>query len=313
MLRYGVLLIAAVLLGCSRTAFACDPNEDCNRCLASAFNHCIQHGNDPVCEVRKRACQVAPPVVNTPGSPIAPGGPLGQGGPIPLNQVQQCIANLSACPAQIIATIGYQGVKPIVDQYIGFLQNQAGNNVMGLDQSIINRIQPFYSVDLHNVRYAFNIRTIHGANITIGNTIYFVKAMDFNDPNDGWTLYHELEHVVQYAQRGGVEPFLSEYILKAGGSILRGGNSIDMHDNIDLEHAANAKASQVASSNPPDSIQNGPPPQPVGPPGFPPVQPMGSVCRTPAVVCLLPMAGPQGVSCYCGTPYGPVNGVVTRF
>jgi predicted NBD/HSP70 family sugar kinase len=72
--------------------------------------------------------------------------------------------------------------------------------------------------------------------------------MNFGDPNDGWTLFHELEHVVQYANRGGVEPFLSEYVLKAAGSILRGGNSIDMHDNIDLENAANAQANQVANA-----------------------------------------------------------------
>ena len=163
-------------------------------------------------------------------------------------QIQQCISNLSACPAQIIARLGYQTVRPIVDQYIGFLQNQAGNNVYWLDPSVIAPIQRFYSVDLRQVRYAVGINTIHGQNITIGNTVYFVRGMNFNDPNDAWTLHHELEHVVQYANRGGVEPFLSEYILKAGGSILRGGNSIDLHDNIDLENAANAKANQVAAA-----------------------------------------------------------------
>jgi hypothetical protein len=54
--------------------------------------------------------------------------------------------------------------------------------------------------------------------------------------------------VVQYTQRGGVEPFLSEYVPKTVGSILRGGNSIDIHDNIDLENAPNAKANQVAAA-----------------------------------------------------------------
>src|SRR5262245_55052494 len=131
-------------------AFACDPNEECNRCLASAFGKCITRGNDPVCEARKKACQVAPPVVNTPGSPFGPGGPLQQGGPMGLSapQIQQCISNLSACPAQTIARLGYQTVRPIVDQYIGFLQNQAGNNVYRLDPSVIAPIQQFYSVDL---------------------------------------------------------------------------------------------------------------------------------------------------------------------
>ena len=80
------------------------------------------------------------------------------------------------------------------------------------------------------MRYATGINTIYGANVTIVNTIYFVRTMDFGDPNYAWTLYHELEHVVQDANRGGVEPFMAGYVLKAGGSILRGGNSIDMHD-----------------------------------------------------------------------------------
>jgi hypothetical protein len=29
--------------------------RDCSRCIASAFNHCIQHGNDPLCEIAKAA------------------------------------------------------------------------------------------------------------------------------------------------------------------------------------------------------------------------------------------------------------------
>ena len=122
-------------------ARACDPNEECNRCLASAFGHCIQRGNDPICEARKATCQVAPPLANTPGSPFGPGGPLQQGGPMGLSvpQLQQCIANLSACPAQILARIGYETVRPIVDHYIAFLQNQAGNNVYALDQSLIHK------------------------------------------------------------------------------------------------------------------------------------------------------------------------------
>src|SRR6516225_11957639 len=65
-------LVAALYTSAS---LACDPNEECNRCLASAFGNCITRGNDPVCEARKAACQVAPPVVNTPGSPFGPEDP----------------------------------------------------------------------------------------------------------------------------------------------------------------------------------------------------------------------------------------------
>jgi hypothetical protein len=155
---------------------------------------------------------------------------------------------MNGCPAQILATIGYDTVRPILENYIAYLRKQAWSNLYPIDGSIIGAMQRFYSVDLHAVRYATNINTIHGANITIGNTIYFTRNMNFGDRNDEWTLSHELEHVVQYANRGGVQPFLAEYVLKAGGSILRGGNSIYMHDNIDLESAANAKANQVMAA-----------------------------------------------------------------
>jgi hypothetical protein len=55
MARLGIATIF-VLTILSR-AYACDPNEECNRCLASAFGHCITHGNDPICETRKGVCQ----------------------------------------------------------------------------------------------------------------------------------------------------------------------------------------------------------------------------------------------------------------
>jgi hypothetical protein len=228
---------------------ACDPNESCNRCLASAFGHCITQGNDPICEARKAACRnLPPPVVNMPGSPFGQGGPFQQGGPggLTVPQIQQCIANISGCAPQIVARLGYESVRPIVDNYIRFLQGQAGT-VLSFDESFISSIQQFYPIDLHNIRYAVNINTIHGANITIGNMIFFVGNIDLTDVDDKALVYHELEHAVQYVNRGGVEPFLAEYILKSGGSILHGGNSIDMHDNIDLEHDAIQKASYVSS------------------------------------------------------------------
>ena len=37
------------------------------------------------------------------------------------------------------------------------------------------------------------------------------------------TAYHELQHVVRYAKNGSIDSFLSEYVLWATGSVLRGG------------------------------------------------------------------------------------------
>ena len=296
----------------SRTALACDPNESCNRCLLSAFGHCVQQGNDPVCEVRKKACQIVPPVVNTPGSPFGPGGPLARGGPIPglsPDTVQQCVSNIQACPGQVLSLVGYQAIRPIVEGYIGFLENQVGNNLQSLDEDFIARIQRFYPIDLHNIRYATGINTLHGSNITIGNTIYFIKEIDLTDEDDAVLTYHELQHAVQYSRRGGVAQFMTEYILKAGGSILRGGNSIDMHDNIDLEREAINKANEVSSqiTGQSGSNQSTPFPSPVR--SFQPA--IGNICRTLFGACLLPGVGPVGVGCYCGTPNGPINGSVS--
>lgn len=311
-----IAFLLFVTIGCC-PALACDPNEECSRCLASAFGHCVTHGNDPVCEARKLACQRAPVIVNTPGSPFGPGGPLAQGGPLGLGapEVQQCLANINSCPGQILARIGYQTVRPIVDGYIGFLNNQAGNNVQSFAQPFIDSIQRYYSIDIRGVRYATGINTLHGMNITIGNVIYFVGEIDLNNPDDARLVYHELEHVVQYASRGGVEPFLVEYLLKAGGSILQGGNSINIHNNIDLERAAIAKANQVAAAV---AINGNPPiPQPVaGPPVLPPQMPAppaaGNICRLPTGGCYMQVFGAVGFPCWCATPGGPVNGIISQ-
>ena len=295
---------------------ACDPNEECSRCLASAFNHCIQHGNDPVCEARKVACQRAPVIVDTPGSPFGPGGPLAPGGPIGLSipQIQDCIANMSACPAQIIARLGYEMVRPIVDGYIGYLNSQVGNNVRAFDDDFIAAVQRYYSVDIRGVRYATGINTLHGMNITIGNMIYFVNDMDFTDPNDAQVAYHELEHVVQYNNRGGIEPFLAEYILKAGGSILQGGNSINVHNNIDLERAAISKASQVAAAVAASGGQLAQPltqPPAIGPAVLAPPA-AGNICRAQFSGCYMTGFFPVGMNCWCPTPNGPDAGAISQ-
>lgn len=40
-------------------------------------------------------------------------------------------------------------------------------------------------------------------------------------------------------------------------------------------------------------------------------QPPGFFCQTPYGYCRLPYAAPQGASCYCSTPSGPIYGYVT--
>jgi len=230
-------------------AFACDPNEECNRCLVSAFGHCIQHGNDPICEARKKACQISPGATDSPISPFQPGGPLGRGGPggITLPDIYSCAGNVNKCN-ELIAKGAYNVIAPIINGYISYLESEVRQWYI-LSPVEILQLQRFYSNDLHNIRFAFNINTRINNNVTIGNEVFFEGFPQFHsNPNDASLLFHELEHTVQYKNRGGIQGFMTEYVLKAGGSMLRGGNAVDIHDNIDLERAANAKAQQVLNA-----------------------------------------------------------------
>jgi|SRR5271166_3224818 len=132
MFRETSLLSAALLSFLfSRAAFACDPHEECNRCLASAFGHCITRGNDPICEARKAACQVpvVGPAITGPGTPLGPGGVLGPGGPgvgpITGEDLKFCFRDPNRCPARVLSSTVYSQLAPIVDKYISLLENQA--------------------------------------------------------------------------------------------------------------------------------------------------------------------------------------------
>lgn len=233
------------------SASACNPNEDCNRCLVSAFNHCIQRGNDPICEARKKACQVGGPAVSTVLQNAVPW--LKPGGPatISIQEAQNCVADLANCPANILARAGYQTMKPALDAYIASLRAQGTPHAF--DQDFINRVQQYYPFDLTQVRYGTNIQTIHGSAITVGDQIFFPGGVNLQLWNDSFWMYHELQHVDQYRRRGGVEPFMTEYVLKsagglidAGRNVINGNFSVNIHDNLDLEQDAEAKAQEVA-------------------------------------------------------------------
>jgi hypothetical protein len=253
--RLKVTIFSTILLAAGEVAAqACDPNEECNRCLASAFGHCITHGNDPICEARKAACRtpVVGPAITAPGTPLGPGGVLGPGGPgvgpITGEDIKFCFSSPGACPARVLSSALYSQLAPIVDQYIGFLENQGNGRWQGIPSEISTKISQYYPNDnLSAVRLAMNINTIHGQAITIGNDIFFPRTLDLTDRGDIQILLHELEHVGQYARRGGVRPFLAEYIAKIPGKIIAE-RSFQIHDELDIEQAAITKSQQVIDS-----------------------------------------------------------------
>src|SRR6266511_797682 len=200
-----VLTLYLVLQFVSGFAYACDPHENCRKCLVSAFGKCKVRGNDPVCEARKAKCQKIP--FEIPGDPFASGGPLGKGGPglpgVPGEELKKCISDPQSCPGKILSAAAYQQLRAIMGNYFASLDQQASGHWRSFTDAFVRDVQPFYEVDLRAVRFATGINTGHGAAVTYGNRIYFPRQIDLNYRDDLMWMLHELEHVVQYKRRGG--------------------------------------------------------------------------------------------------------------
>lgn len=296
-IKTAILPLILLFLG-TDASFSCDPNESCNRCLVSVFGGCQHRGNDPLCEARKKACQipVVGPIVTAPGMPMGPGGIAGPGGPgigpVPGESLKSCFSNPSGCPSEIASNLAYSTVAPIVDQYIQFLERQGDGRWLGIPPGIINAISSQYpEINLSNVRYATGINTAHGQAITIGNSIFFPGELNLNNAYDQILLFHELEHVVQYQRRGGIRQFLAEYIFKVPCKIIQM-RSFNVHDFIDIEQAAIAKSNIVY-----DFVTRTFSAQPA------------YYCVTNAGSCG-PMGPMQrGGGCTCMSPVGPYSGI----
>lgn len=94
------------------------------------------------------------------------------------------------------------------------------------------------------MRYAEEIDTVHGQSITIGDEIFIADTVDLSTQAGQKHMLHELEHVQQYRRKGGVDAFLSEYLLHGAGKIVEQ-RSLSIHDNINMERDAIAKANNV--------------------------------------------------------------------
>lgn len=144
------------------------------------------------------------------------------------------VGYLIRLPQSIVADV----CSSPIQYYENTLQGQAQGRWNGLPEALIQRVQPYYSVDLRSVQYAVGIRTANGAAQTFGNRIYFPRSLDLSERGDLHWMLHELEHVVQYSGRFGYAGSLCEYTAKAIGSGFR-------HDSIDWERAADAKANSI--------------------------------------------------------------------
>lgn len=158
--------------------------------------------------------------------------------------IERCLSDIGRCPDEFVGRAGYELVRPVVDQYLGALRNQAASKWQRLSPEFVVRAQPYYTADLSRVRFATGINTVHGQAITIGYEVFFPGQLNLARDKDIVLMLHELEHVVQYANRGGVEPFLAEYLLKSVGQVVSR-RSFDVHDFVDIEAAAIRKSKDV--------------------------------------------------------------------
>lgn len=159
--------------------------------------------------------------------------------------IQQCRKNFQQCPKYVINSFPAELAGPIVDDYIVNLRIQSNNKRQNLPTEFISSFQKYFpTINLGMVTFSTNINTIHGQAITIGEEIFFPDNPDFESRSGRELMLHELRHVVQYQNKGGIKPFLSEYFLHAAGKVIQNRN-FNVHDAIGTERDAAQFASQT--------------------------------------------------------------------
>jgi Domain of unknown function (DUF4157) len=145
---------------------------------------------------------------------------------------------------------GLAAAHPVLIPVSGYLERlyQQGN---GRWQSLPDNFKAcygrHYGINLDEVKYATNINTGHGSAITVGKDIYFPTDINLDIPEGKRWILHELEHVRQYQVTGGVSKFLVKYGAQGAMEIASNG-SFKIHDNIQLEQEADAKADRILDS-----------------------------------------------------------------
>ncbi|WP_197500357.1 eCIS core domain-containing protein [Caballeronia udeis] len=156
-----------------------------------------------------------------------------------------CIKNIERCPQYIVSSIPSLAIQPIIDSYKAHLFSQANGKWQPLPAWFVNQFSKNYpEISLSQIRYAEGIDTVHGQNITLGYHVFLVGAVSLGTRSGNQLMLHELQHTVQWVQRGGEQPFLSEYILHSAGQIIAN-RSINVHDSVSFERDAIGKANQM--------------------------------------------------------------------
>jgi hypothetical protein len=80
--------------------------------------------------------------------------------------------------------------------------------------------------------------------MTLCYEVFLAEHFDSNSRRSIALMLHELYHTVQCVGRGGVGPFMDEYLLHGIGTIAQEGR-IDIHDEIDHERDAESRSASL--------------------------------------------------------------------
>lgn len=156
--------------------------------------------------------------------------------------IQECLSDGEKCVKEIISA----PLALAVQAYIDGLYRQSEGRSYPLSKEFIALAQPYYSVDLKSITWAFNIDTGSGMSVSYCDRIFFAGTYSpWESSSNLHHVLHELEHTVQ-CQARGKRTYLAEYVLKVGMDVLKTGR-LDVHDIHDYEVAADAKANQATS------------------------------------------------------------------
>jgi hypothetical protein len=153
--------------------------------------------------------------------------------------VERCIRKSLDCP------VGFNIVKSIKDLYLQDLRKQANGRWKWLPDKFIDEFAKDYpQIDLHRVQFAENIDTRHHQSMTVCNQVFLSVPFNPDQRSSLELMLHELYHSVQCANSGGEDKFLNDYIEHAASTIVDK-RSLEIHDDIDLERAADAQATRL--------------------------------------------------------------------
>jgi hypothetical protein len=114
---------------------------------------------------------------------------------------------------------------PPLRMYIERLHSQYSTKYQTLPRFWKFVLSDYYSLDFNSVSYAERVDTVHRDGVTIGNTIYFPKEMDFEDFTDD-----ELEDLLSELYFAGL------YKERGAGSLLRGAG-LGNQGSLNLHHS----------------------------------------------------------------------------